>query len=120
MRRVYRVENANGHGPYACFDDTGFAFQDEMQKLGKDHDLSYRHPVAYPRCDGASFGFACMMQLTQWFNYFGQHGYDVLRDNGFKIVVYEVPYDDCEDADAQVMFSKWTSTMVFEEDFPDV
>ena len=93
-----------------------------MRSLGKDHDLNWRHPLASPQflSGAALYGFRSMEDLRRWFDYFGQFGYDLLRDNGFRISVYRVEDEAVEDRDKQVMFERANAYLSRVEEIPDV
>jgi len=118
MREVWRIENEDGFGPYANFDNTGLCFEGAMRELSVDHDLSYRHPIARANMIANSkYGFSSREQLERWFDYFGQHGYDLLLKHGFRITVYEVSHLYVEEHDRQVIYDADESHYVREEEF---
>lgn len=94
---VFRVEDRDGTGPYAGVTDW-LGFQGYMEEEhGVSHELKNRHPAEGCEHGKVRFGtnarwaFTSYDQLREWFDYFGQYGYDVLRNQGYAIVVYEVP-----------------------------
>ena len=84
-----------------------------------NHELLYRHPVEGRSSicgEEAIWGFNSIKQLRQWFDYFGQFGYDTLTDNGYHIGVYEVPDKYLRQYTVQVTFNKCKAAFV--EDLP--
>lgn len=118
--KVWRVENEAMLGPYANYGSTMLAFEESMRKLDVQHDLSSRHPLARTRRDfpgGGHYGFSSRSDLDNWFDYFGEHGYDILRELGFAIQVYEVPCDEVDVWPRQVIFDDTNAHWVREEEF---
>ena len=124
--KVYRVEHCEtGWGPYG---DTaqfpgGLGFQGFMREQGPDHDLGYRHPVeghSYtdPFRDQLRWGFESMRQLHDWFDYFGQNGYDVLAEYGYCVRVYEVDSADVNRYSKQVTFYHDRAEVIRTEEIP--
>ena len=123
---IWRVENSDGQGPYAnSTSGSGLAFECAMRELaGKSHDLNYRHPVVSPeRCypgEQPLFGFKSRSDLDHWFGYFGEFGYDVLRDNGFAVNVYEVDDDRIEFFPGQVVYDPESARWLRNEELSNV
>lgn len=117
---IWRVENEAGLGPYACHKETGLSFESAMRELDVSHDLSCRHPITWTERDfggGGHYGFRSRYDLDYWFDYFGDHGYDCLRNHGFKIQVYDVPADDVDEHSRQVIFDDTHAHWLREEEY---
>lgn len=136
MRRVWRIEHAErGYGPYAApaevWKDQNTeapgvfsGFQDAMTCAGKYHDMMNRHPIEgwcvseekFGRADRIRFAFRSLAKLREWFDYFGDYGYDVLRSAGFHLCLYEVPDAHVLDFDRQSTFNVSHATLIATEE----
>jgi hypothetical protein len=98
---VYRVETADGKGPY-----NGWGFGDMTEaQMNRHMDMSTAHsnkrthptpqvdrvwqknPQSKRFGDGYLFGFGSRADLTAWFGGWGEH----LADCGYRVNVYRVP-----------------------------
>lgn len=95
--KIYRIENADGDGPYnAAYKPGGLLYQ--MHTEDDDGPITAHETHPSPWADIASFasrhegkyrfGFKSMEQLTQWF---GPRARKLLESYSFELVEYEVP-----------------------------
>lgn len=66
----------------------------------------------------ARWGFKSMNQLREWFDYFGQCGYDELKRAGFGVSVYES--DDVCEYYYQVTFDGHTAKLIERLELPTI
>ena len=118
MAIVFRVENAEGKGPYQgftiwCRDYTGYG-NDVKDPWIRDSHGDTDHPQPYQ--DGLHMtdewfcGFSDLDQLDRWFT--NQEIFDLLR-HGFMIV--EIEAEEAKYGDYQAIFKGRKSTKVFLE-----
>lgn len=84
---VFRIEHANGGGPYREYLDK---HPSTSSRLQKHHNGSDAHPVAPEDClvgwgHKLQCGFTSLSQLREWFR--GQFGF--LDNHGCKLVMYQ-------------------------------
>lgn len=110
---VYRVENADGFGPYTFRDGHMTPAQAELcLEIGERHgncpahpgprsDKGWReNPKAREFDDSYRFGFTGLDQMVAWFRGWGVQ----LRDTGFTVTVARVPIADVIEGSAQCAF----------------
>lgn len=108
LKRVYRVENEFGEGPYNAEHTTParaeYVFGDD------DVSDSYVEARPGPQRDGMKyvpgkykFGFESKAQLANWFG--DDHFGPFLANNGYRIATYEVPAERVRYGGHQVAFA---------------
>jgi hypothetical protein len=114
MKTVYRIENAEGKGPY---NTTWFAIDDQQKtvncgKLMLDH-ADAEHPSPF-NDDNLTYsiyeefrkyvcGFDSMEKLNNWFSNYWQR---TLASINYTIHTYEVPDENIVYGEYQIMFIK--------------
>lgn len=117
--RVYRIENAEGHGPWCWSDSDQACGADRYDRTKADDKPScYEGPCGYSDCktygdkdswdnsndwgDAEVHGCVNLTQLEQWFQC--PNGREVMEAHGHHGVVYEVPREYVRFGAWQVIF----------------
>lgn len=106
LREVYRVENAEGQGPY----------RPDGPANGFNHSCVNSHPT--PHNDGIPCpeeyvcGFTSREQLKEWFDATER---TTLRAEGYMIALYIVPGECVVDGKKQLVFDPSKADLAFRE-----
>jgi len=100
VARVYRLQNANGIGPYHGSRHMGTAHSPDEMLRPPGHLEVWTHG---PQCDGnnALYGFGSLDQLNAWFT---DYDLDALSSEGFTVHTYTVAYEYIDHGLKQVRF----------------
>lgn len=110
MRRIYRIEDADGQGPY-------------QQSLDIPQFASSVHPMPYtedaldwnklPDKDSWHCGFESIEQLNRWF--YEHEWLENMHNAGLRLTVWEVPESLYRISQTQAVFYRSYSTKVDEQ-----
>ena len=107
--RVYRLEDANGEGPY----NSNLLDPDYRLQMSGSHSFDSTHPTS--SAEGFGFPYVheyfAFLSMTDLFRWFG--GYlKPLMERGVSIGVYEVDSSEVRIGTRQVLFNKTLSIKV--------
>lgn len=101
-RKVYRVENKEGDGPY---NSTGYV--EELHEMAIEHRNDahpnpWRDEMLQSISSEERCGFSSVWDVRRWFE-----GFTIrLAENGYHVSIYDVPYEDIRHGESQVLFTR--------------
>lgn len=115
VRRIYRIENEEGVGPYGV----SWGYTTNPHLMASDplkHPSPHREPeLGWNKVTNAApwfFGFDSMEALKRWFD--EPVLLEAMEKRGFLLTIYEVPAEHCRISRAQAIFIKAKATKVAE------
>ena len=87
---IYRIENAEGKGPYMSVGQSAFATEYHNEGSGRPEPEYDFAPTKWEKAHKYKwvFGFSTLDQLSKWFNLKERKK---LNELGFKVALYEAP-----------------------------
>jgi hypothetical protein len=107
-RRVYRVENAKGRGPYRGYDGAE-PLPEEYNWGSEERPAPWEDCLLVGHTREQYFAFRDLHQLHKWFP---AEARSVLADKGFHVGVYEIDLSDIWHGRKQVSFYKQRAKLV--------
>ena len=105
--KIYRIEGIDGNGPYSNLTTNSYNLQRKLRKHSASTGRPSPHLDGIQRCSEYSmseyyFGFTRVDKLKEWF----KGSRTALRQDGYKMAVYEVDVSDVLFGKKQVAFVK--------------